>query len=67
LNAQVTEKPLSASEYAAFTDFVAKYKANASSTELNDSNPNEPFVKVQVPKAGASGNPFVFEIRIEHK
>lgn len=67
LNAQATGQPLSASEHAAFTDFVAKYKANAPLTERNDSNPTEPFVKVKVPKAGASGNPVVFEIRIEHK
>lgn len=67
LNAQATGKPLTASELAAFTDFVAKYKTNAPLTELNDSNPNEPFVKVKVSKAGASGKPFVFEIRIEHK
>jgi serine/threonine protein kinase len=67
LNAQATGKPLTASEQAAFTDFATKHKTNAPITELNDSNPNEPFVKVKVPKAGASGNPFVFEIRIEHK
>jgi eukaryotic-like serine/threonine-protein kinase len=67
LNTQVTAKPLSASELTAFTDFVAKYKTNAPLTELNDSNPNEPFVKVKVPKTEASGNPLVFEIRIEHK
>ncbi|HET6893585.1 MAG TPA: hypothetical protein VFH31_20975, partial [Pyrinomonadaceae bacterium] len=67
LNAQATGKPLTASEQAAFTDFVAKYKTNAPLTERNDSNPNEPFVKVKVPKAGPAGNPYVFEIRIEHK
>jgi serine/threonine protein kinase len=67
LNAQATGKPLTASEQTAFTDFATKYKTNKPLTELNDSNPSEPFVKVKVPKAGPSGNPFVFEIRIEHK
>lgn len=67
LNAQATGKPLTASERAAFSDFVAKYKTNAPLTERNDSNPSEPFVKVKFPKSGASGNPFLFEIRIEHK
>ena len=67
LNGQATGKPLTASEQAAFDDFVAKYKTNAPLTERNDSNPDEPYVKVKVPKAGPAGNPYVFEVRIEHK
>ncbi|HKY28494.1 MAG TPA: protein kinase [Pyrinomonadaceae bacterium] len=66
LTAQATGKPLSASEQAEFADFVAKYKANQAAIELNNGNANEPFVNVKVPK-GASTNPSIFEIRIQHK
>ena len=66
LTAQATGKPLSASEQAEFADFVANYKTNPALTELNNANANEPFVNVKVPK-GASANPSIFEIRIQHK
>jgi serine/threonine-protein kinase len=66
LSAQATGNPLTASEQVELTDFLAKYKANEPLTELNE-NANEPFVTVKVPKAGRAGNPFVFEIRIQHK
>ncbi len=67
LSAQATGKPLTASEQAELNSFLARYKANAPLTALNDKNPNEPFVAVKVPKTDASANPFVFEIRIQHK
>ena len=63
---QATGKPLTASEQAEFADFVANYKTNPALTELNNANANEPFVNVKVPK-GATANPSIFEIRIQHK
>ncbi len=67
LGAQVTGKPLTEAEQIELTDFLVKNKASAQVTELNDKNAAEPFVMVSVPQSGTSGNPLVFEIRIQHK
>ncbi len=67
LGAQATGKPLTEANQIELTNFLAKNKTSAQVTELNDRNAAEPFVMVSVPQSGSSGNPLVFEIRIQHK
>lgn len=67
LSAQALGSPLTQQEQMELTALLTKYKTGESLTELNDSKPNEPFVMVKVPKTEASGNPIVFEIRIQHQ
>jgi hypothetical protein len=64
LNEAVTGEPLSAAQQAELKSFVAKYP-KAPATELDDSNPREPLVRVKVP-AEQTSNPIVFDIRIQH-
>jgi hypothetical protein len=66
----VTGKPLSESQQAALSDFLAKHKASEPVTELNDKNGSAPFVTVKVPQTDPSkdpGMPLIFEVRIQHK
>ncbi|MCA1600485.1 MAG: protein kinase [Acidobacteria bacterium] len=67
LSTQATGKPLTQEEQMELTSFLAKYKTSEPMIEVDDKNTNEPFVKVKVPKSAPAGNPFVFEIRIQHK
>ena len=67
LSAQATGSPLSREEQDELNAFIARYQNSGASTENNDKNPTEPFVRVKVPKSGPSGNPIVFDIRIQHK
>lgn len=67
LGAEATGEPLTPEEQMELTSFLGKYKTNAPKSELNDKNSNEPFMELKVPKSGPSGNPVVFEIRIQHK
>jgi hypothetical protein len=66
----VTGKPLSETQQAAFTDFLAKHKTNQPVTELNDKNASAPVVTVKVPRSDAGTGsivPLIFEVRIQHK
>ncbi|HKY45741.1 MAG TPA: DUF4384 domain-containing protein, partial [Pyrinomonadaceae bacterium] len=65
LNEPVTGKPLSASQQADLKAFIAKYQEQRPVTELDESNARAPFVKVKA-KPDPSGNPIVFDIRIQH-
>jgi serine/threonine protein kinase len=65
LNEAVTGQPLSASQQADLKAFVAKYQEQRPVTELDESNAREPFVRVKA-KPDQSGNPIVFDIRIQH-
>ena len=65
LNEAVTGKPLSAAQQAELKAFVGKYQAQQPVTELDESNARAPFVKVKA-KPDPSGNPIVFDIRIQH-
>jgi eukaryotic-like serine/threonine-protein kinase len=67
LSAEATGRPLTATEQMELTSFVARYKTNSPAADLNDQNAAEPYMTVKLPASGASGNPIVFEIRIEHK
>jgi len=67
LSAEATGEPLTREEQMELTSFLAKYKTNVPKGELNDKNANEPFMELKIPKSGPSGNPVVFDIRIQHK
>jgi eukaryotic-like serine/threonine-protein kinase len=56
---------LTAEEQKQLNDFLARFKANAVTTEVIKSGAS-PFVSVKVPQ-NAEGNPVIFKIRIEHK
>lgn len=65
LNEPVTGSALSAAQQAELKAFVAKYAEKPAVTELDESNPRAPSVRVKVP-ADQTNNPVVFEIRIQH-
>ncbi len=67
LSAEATGEPLTREEQMELTGFLGKYQAKAPKAEINDKTANEPFMELKIPKADASGNPVVFEIRIQHK
>jgi eukaryotic-like serine/threonine-protein kinase len=66
LNEPVTGEPLLASQQADLKAFIAKYQEQRPVTELDESNASAPFVKVKA-KPDQSGNPIIFDIRIQHK
>ncbi|HKR01414.1 MAG TPA: protein kinase [Pyrinomonadaceae bacterium] len=57
---------LTAAEQKELEDFKAKYKANAPKTDVINGGGTEPLVSVKAPQA-ASGEPLIFDVRIEHK
>jgi eukaryotic-like serine/threonine-protein kinase len=65
LSASVTGDPLPSNQLAEFNSFVTKYSKVAPSIELDNSNNQKPFVRVKG-NANQSGEPFVFEVRIQH-
>jgi eukaryotic-like serine/threonine-protein kinase len=65
LNEVVTGKPLASPQQAELKAFIAKYQEKAPTTELDESNSRTPFVRVKVPP-DQTGNPIIFEIRIQH-
>jgi serine/threonine protein kinase len=62
-----TGEPLTPEEQREFSSFLDNYRTNAPKSELNDKNSNESFMELKVPKSAPSGNPVVFDIRIQHK
>ncbi|MDQ1707412.1 MAG: eukaryotic-like serine/threonine-protein kinase [Pyrinomonadaceae bacterium] len=70
LGAPATGEPLSDSEQAQLTDFLAKYQSSDAITEVDTKNAELPFVNVKVRPSNDSRNaarPVVFEVRIQHK
>jgi eukaryotic-like serine/threonine-protein kinase len=65
LNEQVTAEPLSPAQQAELNAFVARYKQTAPVTELDESTAGAPSVRVKLPP-DQTGNPIVFDIRIQH-
>jgi serine/threonine-protein kinase len=65
LNEPVTGEALSAAQQAELRSFAAQYSQKPPITELDNSNPRAPLVRVKVP-ADQTNNPVVFEIRIQH-
>jgi len=65
LNDPVTGDPLTSAQQAELKDFISRYQSKAPTTEHDESNPGAPFVRVKaVPDQ--TGNPIVFDIRIQH-
>jgi serine/threonine protein kinase len=67
LSAEATGKPLSETEQADLSDFLAKSKTSEPVTEINDKDAAAPFVAVRVAQSEGSGAPVVFQVRIQHK
>lgn len=65
LSAPVTGEPLKPAEQSQLSEFVSRSGQKRPSTELDDSNSKAPFVRVKV-DPNQSGNPTVFDIRIQH-
>ncbi|HYE64459.1 MAG TPA: protein kinase [Pyrinomonadaceae bacterium] len=64
---EVAGRPLTAAEQKELEDLRAQYTANAPTTDVVNARGADPFVSVKVPQAKTAGEPFVFNIRIEHK
>ncbi|HKG81232.1 MAG TPA: DUF4384 domain-containing protein, partial [Pyrinomonadaceae bacterium] len=65
LNEPVTGEPLSASQQDELKSFVGKYQEKRTIAELDESNGRAPFVRVKA-TPDQTGNPIVFDIRIQH-
>ena len=65
LNDAVTGEPLSAQQQAELRAFAAKYQQKPPVTELDESTAGAPVMRVKVPP-DQTGNPIVFDIRIQH-
>ncbi len=65
LNEPVTGEPLSAQQQAELKAFVTKYQQKSTVTELDESTAGASSVRVKVPP-DQTGNPIVFDIRIQH-
>jgi eukaryotic-like serine/threonine-protein kinase len=65
LSAPVTGEPIPASELTEFKDFVSKHMSKPPVAEIDDTNNQSPFVRVNV-RPDQLDNPVVFEIRIQH-
>jgi hypothetical protein len=66
LNEPVTGEPLSAAQQADLKAFAAKYQEKAPLIEHDESTAGAPAMRVKVPP-DQTGNPIVFDIRIQHK
>lgn len=68
LGSQATGEPLSETEQAELSEFLAKNKTTDLVTEVKNEGATEPFVAVKVPPASLQdAAPIIFEVRIEHK
>jgi serine/threonine-protein kinase len=65
LNEPVSGEPLSPAQQADLKSFLGKYQEKRPVTELDESNARAPFVKVKV-SPDQTGNPIVFDVRIQH-
>lgn len=65
LNDPVTGEPLSSAQQSELSAFISKYQQKAPVTELDETTAGAPSVRVKVPP-DQTGNPIVFEIRIQH-
>ena len=64
-NEPVTGEPLSTAHQADLKAFAARYQDKRPVIELDESNARAPFVKVKA-APDQTGNPIVFDIRIQH-
>jgi hypothetical protein len=66
LNAPAAHQ-LTPDEQKEFEDFRAQFKANAPVTNVINGSGVDPLVSIKIPQAKPSGEPVIFDIRIEHK
>jgi hypothetical protein len=59
--------PLTASEQKELTDFKAQFNANAPTVNVINGSGVDPLVSIKIPQAKPSGEPVIFDMRIEHK
>jgi serine/threonine-protein kinase len=59
--------PLSSAEQKELEDFRAQFNANAPATNVINGSGVDPFVSIKIPQAKPSGEPVIFDVRIEHK
>lgn len=65
LNEPVTGNPLSPAQQAELTTFVSRFADQGAVMELDESNSQAPLVRVKT-TANQTGNPIVFEVKIQH-
>ena len=65
MNDPYTGEPMPAAHQAELKAFAAKYQEKAPFTEFDDSTAGAPIMRVKVPP-DQTGNPIVFDIRIQH-
>jgi serine/threonine-protein kinase len=58
---------LSAGQQKEWEDFKAQFKANAPVTNVINGSGVDPFVSIKIPQAKPTGEPVIFDVRIEHK
>lgn len=58
---------LSASEQKEWDDYKAQFKANAPVVNVINGSGVDPLVSIKIPQAKPSGEPVIFDMRIEHK
>jgi serine/threonine protein kinase len=59
--------PLTAAQQKEWEDFKAQFKANAPATDVINGSGVDPFVSIKIPQAKPTGEPVIFDMRIEHK
>jgi serine/threonine-protein kinase len=59
--------PLTSGQEKEWTDFKAQFKANASVVDVINGSGVDPFVSIKIPQAKPTGEPVIFDMRIEHK
>lgn len=62
-----TGNPLSETEEAELTSFLAKHKNADPVIEINDKDASQPFAAVKAARSDGATTPIVFRIRIQHK
>jgi serine/threonine protein kinase len=60
-------RPLTAAEQKEWEDFKTQFKANAPITDVINGSGVDPFVSIKIPQAKPTGEPVIFDMRIEHK
>jgi serine/threonine-protein kinase len=58
---------LTSGEQKEFEDFRAQFKANAPVTNVISGSGVDPFVSIKIPQDKPTGEPVIFDMRIEHK
>lgn len=58
---------LSPAQQKEWEDFKSQFKANAPVTNVINGSGVDPFVSIKIPQAKPTGEPVIFDVRIEHK